>query len=316
MFARLFGHINSSTNFLLAIWAIVLCLVDFFVFKSDRFVFETVWGEFHFIPVAGMLIQLGLIFAIMYALQWLLHANHHLIKRHAYLPFFTVPLVLLCAGGDLNFSVLTLILLLIMGGWLSVYHGENVLSRVLNTGLLIGAGSFVDLRLAVLIVFTYVVYIIFGRFNLRTSLILLVGFFTVWVNIVGVEFILFESSVTWTYFTGIFGMSKTLGHTEPGIYKLLVLVLIGAAGLIELPKTVSRASVFKRQSYILFGLLLGSMVLLYVFFPGATFYLAAYLVTALILFVNFFQYVKKMWIRELLMWVMIGVFIIFQLEIL
>lgn len=315
MLARLFEHINSRTNFLLLIWVVTLASVSFYGFQNNQLVLEVFWGEVRFVSWIGFLITVGALLAITFSIQWLFHTKHHLLKRHSFLLFFSVPFLVLTASENLNLFFLFFLLILVLGGWLSVFHSENVFSRVLNTGLLLGVGSLVEQRLAILVPFTYVVYIMFGRFNLRTSLILLIGFFSIWINAFGLEFVIFDTTTIWQHFLGIFSLKKSLGFVAFNPFMLGTIGLLAILGLLELPKTLGHASVFKRQSYILISLLLGLCTMGIFFYPRTGFFMITGFFSSLILFVNFFQYVKRLWLREAIMWLTIGIFVVFQLHL-
>lgn len=315
MLARLFGHINSSTNFFLLIWVVTVASVDFYGFRNNQLILELLWGEVHFLPWASFLITVGALLVITFSFQWLIHAKHHLLKRHAFLPYFMVLTLVLAASENLNLFILFFLLILVLGGWLSVFQGENVFSRVLNTGLLLGAGTLVDQRMAILVPFTYVVYIMFGRFNLRTSLILLVGFFSIWINAFGLEFVIFDTTSIWQYFIGIFSFKRSLGFVSFSPVFLGTLGLMAVLGLLELPNTLRHASVFKRQSYVLLSILLAISAVSFLLYPGVGFFVISGFFSSLILFVNFFQYAKKLWLREAIMWLAIGIFVVSHLHL-
>lgn len=316
MLARLFGHINSSTNILVVAWAIIVCTVHVFVFQNTALTFQTLWSDVHLLPWVVYATELVVVIIIAFTAQWLLDYQHHVIKRHAYLPFFIIPLLLMFTGQRLNVLLLFLLLLLLLGSWLSVYTGERVYRRVLNTGLLLGVGSLIDLRVALLVPFTYVVYIVFGRFNLRTSLIVLIGFFSIWVNALGLEYVVYDTLTFWDYFLGLFLWRKPIGLAEFEPLLLGLLGFLALMGFLELPKTMSRASVFKRQTYVVLTLLLVLTASGFIIFPVSHFQLTTLLFTALILFVNYFQYITKIWIRDGIMWLTMAAYVFSQYTVL
>jgi len=307
MLTRIFGQINSSTSILIGLFALALSIGHFFFLPVPDFALTTAWGTVVLLPLVGYsLLGLG-IAGFVFGMQWLLEYKYKLLKKHAYFSFFiSVVLLLFIKYGGLNLLVDLLFLLLILGSWLSVYQGEKLLGKSLNTGLLIGFGSIFDQRISLLLLFSFVVYVIFGRLNLRTFLILIVGFVTIWLNALALEFIIFDSSIVYASFLAIFDFTSPALIADLDMPDLL---LLGAFLVISLPEfitTFNRASVFKRQSHSILLLLAVLAIVLYVLSGPEVFYLAIYIPATIALFVNYFQYIKRGWIQELILWLAIA----------
>ena len=316
MLARIFGYINSSTNILLVLYALILTSSHFLLSDHPKFIFETNWANFQFVTLAGYAISFGLMLLISFYAQWLLEYKYKLVKRHAFLPFFLMTILMLFSvDGNLNLLITILYLLILISSWFSVYQGEKLLPRALNTGLLLGFGSILDTRISILIVFSMIVYLIYGRLNLRSLFILIIGFLTIWLDALALEYIVFDTTSTYQYFTSIFSITKPFGAMVESYLPLGFVLILLILGLTELPKTLSRANVFKRQSYIVVMSLLLLGVIGFLVLTQSVFQMAILIICTCILFVNFFQYLQKIWIKEAIMWVSIAFIIVAELNL-
>ena len=311
MLTRIFGQINSSTSILIGLFALALSIGHFFFLPVPDFTLSTAWGTVVLLPLVGYSMYGVGIASLIFGMQWLLEYKYKLLKKHAYYSFFIfIALLFFVKYSGLNLLIDMLFLLFILGSWLSVYQGEKLLGRTLNTGLLIGLGSIFDHRISLLLLFSFIVYIIFGRLNLRTFLILIVGYTTVWLNALALEYIIFDSSTIYKSFLAVFDFTAPALVAEVGMFDL---ILLGAFFVIALPEfitTFNRASVFKRQSHSILLLMAVLAMLLYLVSGPEVFYLAIYIPAMLTLFVNYFQYIKRSWIQELILWIAIAILVL------
>lgn len=311
MLTRIFGQINSSTTIFIGLFALALSIGHFLAVPVPDFTLTTAWGRLVFLPLAGYFIYGLSLVILVFGMQWLLEYNYKLLKKHAYFSFFIlIVLLFFVKYSGLNLLIDMLFLLLILGSWLSVYQGEMLLGRTLNTGLLIGLASIFDQRISLLLLFSILVYIIFGRFSLRTMLILIVGYTTIWLNALALEYILFDSSTVYNSFIAVFDFTTPALQADLDLFDLILLSSMLLFALPEFGKTINRASVFKRQSNTVLLLMVALAIVLYVINGPEVFYLALYIPASLTLFVNYFQYIKRTWVQELILWLAIAILLL------
>lgn len=301
MLTRLFGKINSSTTLFVGI--AVLLLVGCFLFFTPvpDFQIHTPWIR-EGLPInVGYILVLFLFLILAFGLQWLLVLQYKLLLPNAYLPLFTTLLFLLFLHiSGLQLVLLAVLFCLVLGSWLSVFQGEKLLARTLNTGLLIGVAALLQQQMVLLVLFSFIAYALFGQLNLRTFFILLVGVFSVWLNTAVLEYLIADTTQTTAYLAGLFSVPKTA--VPLSLWQLVPLGLLTLPALAEFVQTVNRASVFKRQVNTVL-LLVFILLLVGAFLFGTQVSLVAMLLPALlVLFVNAFQYIKKHALQELILW--------------
>jgi hypothetical protein len=275
------------------------------------------WGNLVFFPISGYTIYSLALIILLFGFHWLLEFKYKLVKRHAFFPFFLLVLVLIFSTQtNINLLLSLLFFLLILSSWLAIYQGEKLLGRTLNTGLLIGLGSLLDSSISLMLPLSFVAYTVFGRLNGRTFAILIVGYLTVWVNALALEYIILDSTTVYGFFLQMFHF------TTPKLQVTLStshFVLLGAMLLFSLPEfanTLSRASVFKRQANTILMFLVAVVALLALAFGSAVFYMAILIPAIALLFVNYLQYIKRNWIKELILWLALLALVLFDLNIL
>lgn len=317
MLTRIFGQINSATSIFIGLFAALLTVAHFLYVQTPEFEINTAWGVFVFLPVVGYSIfGVGMV-TLLFGYQWLFEYKYKLVKRHAYFPFFLLVFVLLFSGqASLNLLICLLFVGVILASWFAVYQGDKILGRTLNTGLLIGLGTVLDSKFSVMLVLSFVAYTVFGRFNGRTFLILLVGFFTVLLNALTLEYIILGTSVIYKYIIQIFQFKAPSIPLNISVYHLAVFGVLFVLSLPEFTNTLNRASVFKRQAFTVLMVLAVSVAVLFVVRGTSVFYLAILITTLLALFINYFQVIKRGWLQELILWLMLGLLAVFDLNIL
>jgi len=312
MLARFFGQTNSATPILLVFYVLALSGVHFYLHVPAEVEIETRAGS---ISLANWMVWLCVIPAMLivyFGNQWLYYGKFHLLRQHAFMPVVFLPLWLLgiqLAGPV--FSLHTLILFVVYQLWLRAYQGQHMFSISLNTGFVLGLGSLLDSGYLWLLGFTVVVYFNFGRLNLRTLIIPLVGYFTIWVDALALEFLINDSTNFLSGFGSHFNQTNTLLNPDNSRFVWFLAVLL-VPGITEFTVTFSRANVFKRQVFTLFLLLAGVAVAMYFLHGFSPLQLAVLLTPITMLFVNYLQYLRKKWIQEILLLIILSVFTAFE----
>lgn len=313
MLTTIFGKINSATQFLLGIYALLIGGVHFFLHPQVRFHVDSAFGELYIHPIIGYVLSIVFYFIVAFGYQWLWFTKHRLVKHHALIPFFLLPLIFLQSNDAAMVLLLHLALLLvIIKTWLDANQGDQLLRQSLNTGLLIGLGSLIELQYMLVLIFTWVVYIVYGRISFRTLLIPLIGYFNVWFVALILDYLLFDGTYVFEFFTQHFAYPFGWSLPNSGLVGLVTLGVLLIPSFREYVVTVSRAAVFKRQSYTLFLTLTILAMPAYFFAGNSDLHLALLICLTTILFVNFLQYVKRNWVKELVLWAMILLFGIFE----
>ena len=311
MLTRIFGQINSATSIMLVLYTLLLGAGYVYFNPAQDFTVQTAAGRVLLYPVVGWAILSIGVLLLMLVYQWLFYAQYKLVKHHALVPFVLPVLVLLTLGNQPLFGLLiSLALALLFRLWFAVYQGDRLLSNALNTGFLLGIGALFSPAFTILLPFTWFVYIIYGRLNARTFIIPVIGYFTIWIDVLALDYLLADSTFIWRNFMNQFTVAAT--DWQSILYPLLLFGVLLLPGLAEFTVTFNRANVFKRQTFVLFILLLVIAVLCYLFGGVALFPLVMLAPIVSVLFVNYLQYVKRNWLRELFMWLLIAVFILLQ----
>lgn len=312
MLARFFGQTNSATPILLALYALLLGGVHFYVHLPTSVLVETVNGSITLPAWAVWVITLVPMLLVYFGNQWLFYNKLHLVHQNAFLPAIVLPLWLL--GIQLEgplFAVHTLILFVIYHMWLGAYHGQNILSTSLNTGFILGIGSLVDPGYLWLLAFTLVVYVNFGRLTIRTLIIPFVGYFTIWIDVWALEYLLNDSTQFLDAFGNHFSRNPSLLVGENFRF-MWVLALMLVPGITEFTVTFSRANVFKRQAFTLFVLLIALAAGMFFLRGFSSLQLAIILTPISVLFANYVQYLRKKWIKEILLLLILVAFTAFE----
>jgi hypothetical protein len=313
MLTRIFGQINSATQLILGMYAVLLAAVHVYFIPIIESPIETAFGRLKLEPIF-IYVLLGLLYLVIaYGYQWLCFDKFRLVKHHAYVPFVLLPLVFMNYRESLLVPFIHLVLLiLIIYTWLDAYQGKKMLSQSLNTGLLIGIGSLIDVHYAFLLIDTYIVYFMYGRISVRTVIIPAIGYLSVWFISLALDFLLLDSSYVLTQFSNQF--SGTLHFSFPSVNwpAFVVLAALMLFGLSELTKTATRANVFKRQSYSFFFISLVLSVASFLFRENSQLDLALMVFTIALMFANYLQYLKRSWLKELLLWIVLLLFGIFE----
>lgn len=311
MLTRIFGHINSATSFIVVIYTLLLGAGYVYFNPIQNFMVKTAAGRVVLYPSVGWaLLSIGVLL-LMLIYQWLFYAQYKLVKNHALVPFVLPILLLLTLGEQPLFSLLvSLALVLLFRLWFSVYQGDRLLSNALNTGFVLGIGALLSPVFTILLPFTWLVYVVYGRLNARTFIIPIIGYFTIWIDVLALDYLLADSTFIWANFVHQFVVAPA--EWQAIRYPLLLLGVLLLPGLAEFTVTFNRANVFKRQTFVLFIMLLVIAVLCYVFGGVSLFPLVMLAPLVSVLFVNYLQYIKRTWLKELLMWLLIVVFILFQ----
>lgn len=311
MLTRIFGQINSATSIIVVLYTLLLGAGYVYFNPVQEFTLQTAAGRVLLYPVVGWAILSIGVLLLMLVYQWLFYAQYKLVKHHALVPFVLPVLVLLTLGNQPLFGLLiSLALALLFRLWFAVYQGDRLLSNALNTGFLLGIGALFSPAFTILLPFTWFVYIIYGRLNARTFIIPVIGYFTIWIDVLALDYLLADSTFIWRNFMNQFTVAAT--DWQSILYPLLLFGVLLLPGLAEFTVTFNRANVFKRQTFVLFILLLVIAVLCYLFGGIALFPLVMLAPIVSVLFVNYLQYVKRNWLRELFMWLLIAVFILLQ----
>jgi hypothetical protein len=196
--------------------------------------------------------------------------------------------------------------------WLDTYQAQRLYQQSLNTGFLLGFGALFDVQYVLLLVLTFVVYIIFGRFSFRTFLIPIIGYLTIWFIALLLDYLLLDSTFVLHQFGKHFSLSLHFRVEDSFLPQLILFSILFLAGLSEFLKTVSRAAVFKRQSFTIYFVLLLLGVVAYLFGGNSLLPLAIIISTTTLLVVNYVQYLKKVWMKELILWAILILFGIFE----
>jgi hypothetical protein len=313
MLTRIFGQINSATHFMVGFYALVLAMGHIFFHQEINLQLQTAFGKVYVLPIMGYMLA-GVLFAVLaFAYQWLWFTRFKLVNHHAYIPVVLLPILLINTGDDALVLLAHLVLLVaVFKTWLDVYQGQNVLQQGLNTGFLLGLGSMLDVQYGLLLFFTYLVYIIFGRISFRTVLIPLIGYLTIWFIALLLDYLLLDSTFVMQQFSDHFGLTPRFELDTANWPRLLMLAILFLAGLSQFIITASRAAVFKRQSFTLFFILLILAVIAYFFAGNSPLQLALIIALLTLLAVNYLQYIKKAWKRELFLWTILVLFGIFE----
>ncbi len=312
MLARIFGQINSLTNFIIGFYALALIGVHFWLFPNPSTSLVTAFGIVYINPIFLWILLVLLLAFLAFGSQWLLFTRYKLVKHHALIPFFYLPVLLLFMGDDqLTFLLQTALLGVIIKTWIDAYQGQNLLRQGLNSGLLIGLGSLLSTQFFLLLLFTYLVYLVYGRLSLRLVIIPLIGYLTIWLISLSLDFLLFDSTYVFSFFKKHVEMTTAFQFDLPLPRAALLLILM-LGGLSEFIQTVTHANVFKRQTYSWLFILMLVAALAFLFFGGKDMQISIVIITATVLFVNYMQYIKRTWLRELAMWVMLVLFGIFE----
>ena len=312
MLARFFSQTNSSTIILLALYLLALCGVHFYLHLPTQASLLTVFGTTLLPTWAVWVLSLLPLLIIYFGYQWLIYSKHHLQHQHAFIPVLFLPLWLVGLHlGGVAFALNSALLFLIVAQWLSAYHGQNMLSTSLNTGFLIGLGSLLDVGYLWLLIFTFVAYVTLGRFSLRTLIIPIVGYLTIWVDAIGIEYLIADSTNFIQAFGWHFQRNPVL---EPGLnyHFIWILALLLVPGITEFTVTFNRANVFKRQAFTLLVYLIGVATAMFFVQGFSWLQLAIILPPIAILLANYMQYMRKKWTQEVLLLLVILVFVVFE----
>ncbi len=302
MLTRLFAQINSSTSFFVGLFAVCLAVASFFISPNNIFFLKTAYNTINFGIWIGLALTIVISLVVIFGFQGLFQ-NHKLLKRNAYLGVFLPVLIpIFFTLGNINFLINLVFLLFIYWSWLAIFQGEKLLARTLNTGLLIGAASIFDVRMGFLLLISMVVYIIFGRLNVRTFLILLIGFLSIWLNALMLEFIFLDSSSVYDVFLTQFNGKNIHDINSISVVYIVIVAACLLPAILEFAKTFSREGVFKRQAFTVLMVMLFLGILL-AFVLGVEVISLVLIVPALaVLFVNFFQNISRIWVKELIIW--------------
>ncbi len=312
MLARIFGQINSLTNFIIGFYALALIGVHFWLFPNPSTSLTTAFGIIYINRIFLWVLLVVLLVFILFGSQWLLFSRYKLVKHHALIPFFYLPLLLLFLGDEqLTFLLQTALLGVILKTWIDAYQGDNLLRQSLNSGLLIGVGSLLSTQFFLLLLFTYLVYLVYGRLSIRLVVIPLIGYLTIWLISLSLDFLLFDSIYVFSFFKKHVEITTAFQFDLPWPRAALLMVLM-LAGLSEFIQTVTHANVFKRQTYSWLFILMLVAALAFLLFGAKDIQISIVIITSTVLFVNYMQYIKRIWLRELAMWVMLALFGIFE----
>jgi hypothetical protein len=313
MLARFFGQTNSSTVFLLVAYLLLLCGGHFYLHMPAAGVLPTLIGEVVLPAWLVAVLSIVPLVVIYFGYQWLLYSKQRLRHQNAFIPVILAPLWLVgLHSGGVAFALHSALLLLILGQWLSAYQGQHILSTSLNTGFLLGFGSLLDVGYLWLLAFTFIVYINFGRFSLRTLIIPVVGYLTIWVNVSGIEFLVADSTLYIDAFSQHF-MHNTIREPALNYHFIWVLALLLVPGITEFTVTFNRANVFKRQSFTLFVYFIVLAVIMFFVQGFSPLQLAILLPPIAILLANYVQYLRKKWMQELVLYAVLAAFVVFEL---
>lgn len=309
MLTRIFGHINSATSILVILYTIAVSAVYFYIDPIQNFLVKTALGNFMLHPIAGWLLFIGGLLVLVLVYQRQVQITYKLVKQHALFAFVMVPLhVLVCDYNPLAALIVSLCLLLVFSLWFAIYQGERELSNALNIGFLLGIGSLFSPAFTLLLPFTLLVYLVYGRLSLRTSIIPSIGYVTIWLNAFALDYLLADSFFVWNNFLNQFVAETT--NWQMNKYVLVLFVAIIIPGLTEFAATLNRANVFKRLTFFLFILLLAVAASVYIFSSYALFPPVLLVPVVSAFFVNYLQYVKRPWFKEALMWLLLIAFVI------
>lgn len=317
MLARLFGIINSAYIFLIGIYALILVGAHILLHHFGNNEVHFLWQDMVLQPAVGIPVMLLASLFAVFGAQVILVNKHKLLNRNAYLPFLLAPVLLVFSiNGNLNTVLQIGFVLLVINSWLNTFHADKLYTRALNTGIIIGLSSLLDVRMTLLLLVTYVVYLIFGRMNLRTLLIPVVGYLTVWLNAMAIEYLIFDGvQLMGVFKSGI--IIETSRNMAP--FNWHYWALLGAMAILSIPeivKTLNRASVMKRQTFAVTLVLMAFAGLSFFINGAATFQAALILPTVALVFANALQNSTRMWMKELAMWAVLVFWLLSELKIL
>jgi hypothetical protein len=308
MLTRIFGQINSATSTLVILYTIVFAAGYIYIDPVQSFLLTTAAGSFMIHPIAGWILFICGLLLLVLAYQRLFQMQYKLVKQHALVSFMFVPLQFLVAQHHpLEGVILSACMFGLLYLWFDAFTGDKLLSNALNTGFLLGIGSLFNPVFTLLLPFTVLVYIIYGRLSGRTLIIPSIGFITVWLYAFAFDYLFADSTFVWNNFLNQFKVASAGWQDQLSMLIFFGLLLV--LGLVEFITTLNRANVFKRLTFLALVSLIAMAVLVY---PTGLFPLVVIVPVVSLVFVNYLQYIKRTWIKELAMWIVLAVFILLQ----
>jgi len=311
MLTRVFGQINSATSILLVVYALLLGGVYFYINPVLDLYISTAAGKFLLNPIFAWGVVITGNIGLMLGYQRLFYGQHKLVKHHALVPFVLLPLVILAGLNTLLVStILAVFLFGLSYSWLAVYSGQKLLSVALNAGFILGIGSLFSSIFTLFLPFTWVVYMVYGRLNVRTFIIPVIGYLTIWIDAIALDYLLADSTFVWHFFINQFKWSGVLGVWQANWPILVFFGILLLPGIAEFTVTFNRANVFKRQTFVVLILLLAGAIPLFLFGGKTIVPLVVFVPIIAVLFVNYLQYVKRKWVRELALWLVLVSYVV------
>jgi hypothetical protein len=310
MLARLFGNIHSRSFFLIFIYLVVMLAAHLALYGMPDFQVIGALGTANLSTAVGVSILLFIFLITAISAQRLVTDVYKLVNRNVYVVLVFTPLYLvLLQKFGLSFCILTALLWLIIKLWLDSFHGSGLLQKALSVGIIIGIVSLFDAIFIWLLAATWLVYLVFARLNIRTFLIPVVGFLTVWLNVWGFEYVIADTQMAYNFF--VMGIQENELATTHN-FKSPIFIAFGVLfvfSFAEFITAVTRANVLKRQTYAAMLMLYLVSVMMVPFNKFDMLWPALALPAISILFANRVQYIKRKWLQEFWLWAIMAYWI-------
>lgn len=226
-----------------------------------------------------------------------------LLKRHSYLGFLWG--IILITVGDFRFAIYSLMSLLWFLSVLRIQKSNRPIADFLDTGLLVGLYTLLDLRFALLLVASWVIMLTFARLRWRAIFGSIWGTVTIHLLFVIAYFTFGNVDVYWTYIQQWPELEVQIPANTDVVW-IGVLLFFWLLGLGNYITALSRANIMKRQSLSAILILQLTLIGLAVSGLWPTLIYLAFLPLGTLIFIgNDLQYRKKYWWRDTVFWIFI-----------
>lgn len=226
-----------------------------------------------------------------------------LLKRHSYLGFLWG--IILITVGDFRFAIYSLMSLLWFLSVLRIQKSNRPIADFLDTGLLVGLYTLLDLRFALLLVASWVIMLTFARLRWRAIFGSIWGTVTIHLLFVIAYFALGNVDAYWAYIQRWPELEVQIPANTDVVW-IGVLLFFWLLGLGNYVTALSRANIMKRQSLSAILILQLALIGLAVSGLWPTFLYLAFLPLGTLIFIgNDLQYRKKYWWRDTVFWIFI-----------
>ncbi len=310
MLVKIFNNNKPVTNLLLFLICASGVLYRRLMFDSSAATFGFSGVTFSLGPTATTIITAIGISILTLVFNFLVTERLELIKRNSYLGLLFFFMIGIWYTDLTNISWMFSTFFLMLATYQLVFSGpfEKIHGQIFNIGFFLGMSALFMPQLSWALVPGYFVLVVFGRADFRYVMLMLLGWSTPILLLAQIMYLAFDFSHFNHFLPQLFSLEKLIWPLpfKDFYIKMTVLGVLTLLAIKEYMVAVNKAKIYKKQGYNTFWIFYIFLIAIACISPSlAESTLLMSILPLSILVTNFFQYIRRSWVKELLLWLLL-----------